>query len=92
MAQERVRTVIIPAEGGVIIPPRSAPRLTARPAGNGATRPAAPSRGPVILPETGTGLAAPVLGFVLPALAGALLGGSLAGSKGGGTSGPARTQ
>jgi len=89
MAQGQLRSVVVPAEGGVVIPPRSAPRLAARPAGTGA--PVPPQAGPVILPDTGTGLAAPMVGLILPAIAGALLGGTIAGSRGG-TSGPARTR
>ncbi|WP_338661903.1 hypothetical protein VQH23_16935 [Pararoseomonas sp. SCSIO 73927] len=93
-AQGEIRSVVVPAEGAVVIPPRGAPRLAARPAGTGAGVPIPPggtARGPVVLPDTGTGLAAPVLGLALPVIAGALLGGTLAGSKGG-SSAPARTR
>ncbi|MBP0493574.1 hypothetical protein [Roseomonas indoligenes] len=92
-AQGEVRSVVVPAEGAVVIPPRSAPRLAARPAGTGVGVPIPPgaSRSPVFLPDAGTGLAAPVLGLALPAIAGALLGGSIAGSRSG-SSAPARTR
>jgi len=91
-AQGEMRSVVVPSEGGVVIPPRSAPRLGARPAGVGVgiPIPSAGGGGPVLLPDTGMGLAAPVMGLVLPAIAGALLGGSVAGSRGG--SAPARTR
>ncbi|HEY8610840.1 MAG TPA: hypothetical protein VIL69_06050 [Roseomonas sp.] len=94
LAQGEIRSIVVPAEGPVVIPPRSAPRLAARPAGTGAgilIPPGAHRGGPVLLPDTGTGLAAPVLGLALPAIAGALLGGSIAGSRGG-SSAPARTR
>lgn len=97
LAQGEIRSITVPAEGGVIIPSRSAPRLAARPAGTGTGTPIPPraarasTPGPVLLPDTGTGLAAPVLGYALPAIAGALLGGAVAGSKGG-SSAPARTR
>ena len=98
-ALAQLRSVVVPAEGAVVIPSRSAPRLAARPAGSGVPIP--PSRAarpaPVMLPDTGMGLAGPAMGILLPALAGALLGGSLSGSRtagsgGGGTSGPVRTR
>ena len=91
-ALAQLRSVVVPAEGAVIIPPRSAPRLAARPSGSGVPIP--PLRGgsrPVMLPDTGMGLALPAAGLILPAIAGALLGGGLAGSRGG-TSGPVRTR
>ena len=91
-AEAQLRSVVVPAEGIVVVPPRSAPRLTARPAGaSTATRPPPRAPGPVMLPDTGLGLAGPVAGLVLPAIAGALLGSTLAGSRGG-TSGPVRTR
>ncbi|MFH5924735.1 hypothetical protein [Roseomonas xinghualingensis] len=90
MAQGQLRSVVVPAEGGVVIPPRSAPRLTVRPTGTGAPLP--PSMGPAVLPNTGMGVAAPIAGLILPAIAGALIGGTIAGSGGGSTSGPARTR
>ncbi len=95
-AQGEIRSITVPAGGAVVIPPRGAARLAARPAGTGSGIPIPPGPGtarggPVLLPDTGTGLAAPLLGFALPAIAGALLGGSIAGAKGG-TSGPARTR
>ena len=94
-ALAQLRSVVVPAEGAVVIPARSAPRLAARPAGSGVSIPSSRSRGaPVMLPDTGMGLAGPAVGLLLPALAGALLGGSLAGSRGAssGTSGPVRTR
>ncbi|MCR0984706.1 hypothetical protein [Roseomonas populi] len=94
-AQGEIRSVVVPAEGAVVIPPRGTPRLAARPASAGAGVPISPggtaTRSPVLLPDTGTGLAAPILGFALPAIAGALLGGTIAGSKSG-SSAPARTR
>ncbi|TPG48159.1 hypothetical protein EAH89_22930 [Roseomonas nepalensis] len=90
-AAAQLRSVVVPAEGAVIIPPRSAPRLAARPASSGVSIPPSRTGQPVMLPDTGMGLAGPVVGVLLPALAGALLGGSVAGSRGG-TSGPARTR
>ncbi len=84
-----LRTVVVPAESGVVVAPRSAPpRLVARPRPPAA--PAAP--GPVVLPATGIGLAGPGL-VLVPLLGGALFAaGSLAGGGGGGSSGPARTR
>lgn len=96
LAQGEIRSIVVPADGAVVIPPRSAPRMAARPAGTGAGIPIPPgaaSRGsPVLLPDTGIGLAAPALGIALPLIAGALLGGTVAGSRGGGSSAPARTR
>ena len=91
-AQSPQRSVVVPAEGQVVIPPRSAPRLAAAPpgAGVGVPIPRAGS-GTVFLRDTGTGLAAPLAGMILPALAGALLGGTIAGSRGGNAA-PARTR
>ncbi|MBP0445616.1 hypothetical protein J8J14_12600 [Roseomonas sp. SSH11] len=94
LAQGELRSITVPAEGGVVIPPRSTPRLAARPASAGTGVPIPPGTGrggPVLLPDTGTGLGVPLLGMVLPAIAGAVLGGSLAGSGGAGTA-PARTR
>jgi len=92
LAQGELRTVTVPADGPVVIPPRSAPRLAARPAGTGAGVPIPPGGAkPVLLPDLGTGLGAPALGFILPAIAGALLGGALAGA-GSGSAAPARTR
>ncbi|MFC0384720.1 hypothetical protein [Muricoccus vinaceus] len=91
LAQGQVRSVVVPAEGGVVVPPRSAPRLAARPAGSGTRIPAAAPPGAVLPADTGPGLAGPVAGLLLPALAGALLGSTMAGSRGG-TSGPVRTR
>ena len=96
LAQGELRSIVVPADGAVVIPPRSAPRMAARPAGTGAGIPIPPgaaSRGsPVLLPDTGIGLAAPALGMILPLIAGAVLGGTVAGSRGGGSSAPARTR
>ncbi|SHJ72926.1 hypothetical protein SAMN02745194_03211 [Roseomonas rosea] len=94
LAHGEIRSITVPADGAVVIPPRSAPRLAARPAGTGAGVPIPPGasrNGPVLLPDTGTGLAAPLIGLALPAIAAAVLGGTIAGSKGG-TSSPARTR
>ena len=90
-AAAQLRSVVVPPEGAVVIPPRSAPRLAARPASSGVSIPPSRASGPVMLPDTGMGLAGPVAGVLLPAIAGALLGGSVAGSRGG-TSSPARTR
>ncbi|WP_458093355.1 hypothetical protein [Roseomonas sp. WA12] len=95
LAQGEMRSVVVPADGAVVIPPRSAPRMAARPAGTGAGIPIPPGAsrgGSALLPDTGLGLAAPVLGMILPLVAGAVLGGTVAGSRGGGSSAPARTQ
>jgi len=91
-AQGELRTVTVPPDGPVVIPPRSAPRLAARPAGTGGGVPIPPGgEKPVLLPDLGTGLGVPGLGFILPAIAGALLGGTLAGARNGGSA-PARTR
>ena len=56
LAQGEIRSITVPAEGGVIIPSRSAPRLTARPVGTGTGTPIPPraarasTPGPVLLP------------------------------------------
>ena len=92
LAQGEMRSIVVPADGAVVIPPR----MAARPAGTGAGVPippgAASRRNPVLLPDTGIGLAAPALGLVLPLIAGAVLGGTIAGTRGGGSSAPARTR
>ncbi len=89
-AQSTLNVVTIPPGAGVVIPPRGAgPRLVARPPS------AVPLPGPVTLPDTGIGLAAPGLAaLILPAVAAAVLGGTAAagGTRGGSTSGPARTR
>ncbi len=91
-AAAQLRSVTVPAESGVVVAPRgqAAPRLVAPPQvvreAEAADEPA-----PVVL-QSGTGLlGAPLIGALLPAAAGALLGSGLAGG-GGGSGGPVRTR
>lgn len=95
-AMAQLRSVTVPAESGVVVPPRgqAQPRLvappTARAAAPQAAAEAAEGPAPVQLPAGGTGLAGP-LGAVLPLAAAALLGGSLAGGGSGGGGATATT-
>ncbi|MFC7610069.1 hypothetical protein [Teichococcus aestuarii] len=94
-ASAQLRSLSVPAEAGVVVPPRGQPmpRLVAPPAVPSATLapPEEESPAPVQLPAGGQGLAAPLMGAALPMAAAALLG---AGLGGGGQSGgaPARTR
>ena len=89
-AMAQLRSLTVPPDASMVVAPRgqAAPRLAAPPASSIPLEAAAP----VVLPS-GTGLmGAPLLGALLPAAAGALLGSGLAGSGGGGGSGPVRTR
>jgi hypothetical protein len=89
-AAAQLRSVAVPAEAGVVVAPRgqAAPRLAAPPR----SVPVAEAPAPVVLPS-GTGLmGVPLIGALLPAAAGALLGSGLAGGGGGGGGGPVRTR
>ncbi|PHK93610.1 hypothetical protein CR162_17680 [Pseudoroseomonas rhizosphaerae] len=91
-AAAQLRSLAVPAEAGVVVPPRGQPmpRLVAPPA-MPAALPAEEPPAPVQLPPGGQGLAAPLMGAALPMAAAALLG---VGLGGGGQSGgaPARTR
>jgi hypothetical protein len=90
-AMAQLRSMTVPADASMVVAPRgqAAPRLAAPPAG---MAPVAEAAAPVVLPS-GTGLmGAPLLGALLPAAAGALLGSGLAGGGGGSGSGPVRTR
>ena len=88
-AAAQLRSVAVPAGAGVVVAPRGqpAPRLVAPPRRIAMAEPAAP-----VQLEPGPGLAGPLMGALLPAVAAALLGSSLAGGGGGGSSGPVRTR
>jgi hypothetical protein len=87
-AAAQLRSVAVPAEAGVIVAPRgqASPRMAAAPR----SLPVGEAAAPLVL-SAGSGLAAPLIGVLLPTLAGALLGTTLAGGGGGG-SGPVRTR
>ncbi|EHL96554.1 hypothetical protein HMPREF9946_04685 [Acetobacteraceae bacterium AT-5844] len=90
-AAAQLRSVAVPAESGVVVAPRgqAVPRLVAPPV---AQVPDAEEPAPVVLPSGRGLLGAPLIGALLPAAAGALLGSGLAGGGGGGGSGPVRTR
>lgn len=90
-AQTALRSVVVPAEAGIVVPPRGQPqpRLVAPPAPRAAaTLPeAALAEAPAPLqlaPAGGIGLAAP-LGAMLPLAAAALLGSGVIGGGSGGS-------
>ncbi|MBO1076392.1 hypothetical protein [Roseomonas marmotae] len=87
-AAAQLRSMTVPADVAVAVAPRgqAAPRLAAP-----ASTPMEDAGAPVILPPGQGLMGAPLLGALLPAAAGALLGSSLAGGGGGG-SGPVRTR
>lgn len=88
-AMAQLRSMMVPADASMVVAPRGqpAPRLAAPP-------PSAPveAAAPVVLPSGPGLMGAPLLGALLPAAAGALLGSGLAGGGGGGGSGPVRTR
>ena len=93
-AAAQMQFITVPAaDGQVVIPPRSQPRMVAQPSWPAAPRVQrpVPAQAPLVIPAAdATPLAGPALAVLLPLAAAALLGVGVPGSSGGG-SGPART-
>lgn len=95
-AAAQMQFITVPsADGQVVIPPRSQPRMVAQPAWPSVPRVqrpvAAPAPAPLVIPASeATPLAGPALAVLLPLAAAALLGVGVPGSSGGGSA-PSRT-